>query len=169
MIELVGVVLGVLLGFLGNHLFQKQRDAMDSDARRNSTTLELAKEFHSEQMIRARCLADLRFVSSDAPNRTHLLRDLYKSDMEQVIPMFQILHFYEKLSILRKHQHISESMAIDIFGENYAFWYRTYLSQQIELESDDKWKDWYLAGSWLISRKTPSHPRQHDPKRVDAA
>jgi hypothetical protein len=108
-------------------------------------TVELHREWQSEEMTAARMLSD-RFVR-DNPGKQLLQLEL-EEDPNAYANVLRVLNFFLRLSVLLKHKQLKSCLVPDLFG-SYIVWWHT---NCFEARLPAQWvirEDWIFLYGWL--------------------
>jgi hypothetical protein len=117
----LGATVAATLAWLGNRR-----------SLRNTTAFEMHREYF-DTLVGARD-ATVRFIASH-PEGT--LDEHWRSvEAAEMLPIWQIVYFYERLWVAVKHRRISRHLVVDLFGDSFNYWYDACFAKQL-LPVDD--------------------------------
>jgi hypothetical protein len=121
--ELTNILLGSGLGLLGTLVGAGITWWVTSRATDTQMTFDLYREFSSEPLLISRHEAQNTSSLFDK-NASVTLDNMFGSlSANERAHIWNIIHFYEKLSLLIKHKRCNTKLVPELFGEVFYWWY----------------------------------------------
>lgn len=133
LVELLTSPLMGLFGVLIGGVFQKWLSSKQEQTKR---TLDLHAQFHSAEMLSHREDAEALLLPLKKP---FLLKDLASPCRPHAIKsVWIVVEFYSRLEITLRHRQADKSLATDLFGQNYIYWYESFLKDSLKKSGWDE-------------------------------
>lgn len=129
---------------------------------RIANTFEMCRQFEGDEMIKARCEADKRFIPRDGSPPENIRRQYLEREVEYTMPILQVIHFYNYLHVMHRNKQVDSALAISIFSEVYRGWHVNYFKHQVEFLKDahPSWAAWIPDLPWLLGAAPSPEPGQ---------
>jgi hypothetical protein len=133
--EIIIALVSAFLGAIASAYFANNANLKQN---RIQTTLQMYSDFQSQDMLETRHQAE-KFIME---NRELSLSQLSSINEHQFRYVSLIIHYFEQLSILKKHGYIDKRLLKGLFGRYYIFWHKNYFQHLFEKEYlHSEWRD----------------------------
>jgi hypothetical protein len=143
---LVGTVLGAAIAWFAGRRTDRLKTAFD-----------MHREFHSLEMTRSRNRAGATVRRYPSYDFDDLRRRLDPDDAQHV---WNVLYFYQRLSLAVRYRNVHARYIGDMFGENFVWWYLKSYRQQLVTLDWQATRDVQWLTDWLV--KHAQHERHQD-------
>lgn len=112
MTEVLAALLGTIVGAFISWIASNYQNKLQ-------TTFSLHREFDGDTMYRSRLIADQ--LIKKYPTST--LYEIYEKCPDDAFYIWQVVHFYQRLSLAIKYNQVKKELMSELFGEIFIWWY----------------------------------------------
>jgi hypothetical protein len=149
----IGGVLGIVGAFAGAWAAHRYERNKEKGEKRRDITLELYTEYQSPEMLKARIVAREVFDRRRQQQQPLLLSDIWETtNAEEYYSISLVMTFLEKFGVYLDNDYLDKSIAKQLLGRDFSYWYRNYIYELIETseKEDSTWAVYITeANRWL--------------------
>lgn len=163
------VIFGALVSVIISTFFSRRELMIKT---RIVTTLDLYKQYQSNDMVTSRNMADKILKENEARECPLSYSELYTTlPVEEYDHIARILHFFTQIADLYKLKYLDTKLVNQTFSRYFKYWHEThfYCLWQISKERGEPQREWvepmdYLAKQLKLTHPTSQQPESKEPK-----
>jgi len=152
------VIFGALVSVLISTIFSRRELMIKT---RIVTTLDLYKQYQSNDMVTSRNMADKILKENEARQEPLSYNELYNVlPVEEYDHIARILHFFTQIADLHKLKYLDNKLVNETFARYFKYWHETHFHRlwQISKEKGEPPREWIEPMNYLAKQMNLQHP-----------
>jgi hypothetical protein len=152
------VIVGALVSVIVSTLFARREMMVKT---RILTTLDLYKQYQSNDMVTSRNMADKILKENQARPEPLSYNELYNTlPLEEYDHIARLLHFFTQIADLHKLKYLDTKLVNETFARYFKYWHETHFHWlwQISKDKGEPPREWIEPLNYLAKQMNLTHP-----------